>query len=138
MKIYLDENTSPYLCRGLQEFQHSLNADLKDAVTIFSIKEQFGQGVEDEVWIPKVGKERGIAITHDINITRTKHQRELCEKHGVGLIIIRPASKKHGLVFWEQVELLVKYWPDILKVTARKTGHYHFELKPRSGLKEIR
>lgn len=138
MKIFLDENTSPYLCKGLQEFQHSLNADLADKVSIFSIKEQFGMGAADEEWIPLVGKDRGVAITHDINITRTRHQRELCEKHGVGLIIIRPTSKKHGLKFWEQVELLVKHWPAILKVAARKSGHYHYELQPRSGLKEVR
>ncbi len=137
MKIYLDENTSPYLCRGLQEFQHSLNADRKDPVSIFSIREQFGTGAADEEWIPKVGKENGLAITHDINIPRTKHQRELCEKHGVGLIIIRPPSKKHGLPYWEQVQLLVKYWLDILKVATRKSGHYHYELKPKSGLKEM-
>lgn len=55
----------------------------------------------------------------------------------MGLIIIRPPSKKHGLKYWEQVQLLVKHWQDILRVAAHKSGHYHYELKPRSGLKEM-
>lgn len=136
MKIYFDENTSPYICRALQELQRSRNVELKDPIEVISIEEQFGRSAKDEDWIPLVGAERAMVITHDFNIMRTRHQRELCERFGVGLVIIRPPSKKKGLGYWEQVQLLVKYWLDIVKVASRKSGHYHFELKP-SGLKEM-
>lgn len=138
MKIYLDENMSPNLCHGLQAFQKSLNADLKTPVEILSIAEQFGLGAKDEDWVPLVGKEQGMAITWDFNLMRTRHQRELCEKHGVGLVIIRAPSKKLGMRFWEQVKLLVKHWEGIVKVASHKSGHFHYELKPTSGLRELK
>lgn len=137
MKIFLDENMSPNLCHGLQCFQRSLNVDLKRPVQIFSIEEEYGKGAADEVWIPTIGKEHGMAITWDFNIMRTRHQRALCEEHGVGLVIIRALSKKHGMRFWDQVQLLVKHWEEVVKVATHKSGHFHYELKPKSGLKEL-
>ncbi len=125
MKIYLDENMSPNLCHGLQCFQRSLNAELKRPVEILSIAEEYGRGTADEVWIPPVGASKGMAITWDFNIQRTRHQRELCEQHGVGLVIIRAVSKKQGMRFWDQVQLLVKYWEDVVQVATRKSGHFH-------------
>ena len=137
MKVYLDENTSPHLCHGLQELQKSLNADLKEPIEVISIKEKFGTSAKDEDWIPLVGEDRAMVITHDFNLMRTRHQRELCAQYGVGLVIIRPPSKKKGLAYWEQVQLLIKYWLDIVRVASRKSGHYHYELKPTSGLREM-
>jgi len=137
MKIYLDENMSPNLCHGLQAFQKALNAELKVPIVVLSMQEQFGRGADDEDWIPLVGKEKGMAITWDFNLMRTRHQRALCEQHGVGLVIIRAPSKKVGMRFWEQVKLLVKYWEDVVKVASKKSGHFHYELKPNSGLKEL-
>ena len=137
MKIYLDENMSPNLCHGLQEFQKSLNVELKVRIEVLSIAEEFGRGTEDEVWIPVVGKGKGMAITWDFNLMRTRHQRALCEQHGVGLVIIHAQSKKQGMRFWEQVQLLVKHWEGIVKIASRKSGHFHYELKPKSGLKEL-
>ena len=137
MKIYFDENTSRYLCRGLQELQTSRNNGSTESIEVLSVEVEFGMGTDDEDWIPVVGKAKGVAITHDLNIMRTKHQRELCEKHGVGLIIIRPPSKKEGMPYWEQVKLLINNWPAIVKLVSRTSGHYHYELKPKSGLKEM-
>lgn len=137
MKIYLDENMSPNLCHGLQSFQKSLNADLKTPIEILSIEEQFGKGARDEDWIPAVGKGRVMAITWDFNLIRTRHQRALCEKYGVGLVIVRAPSKKKGMRFWDQVMLLVKYWEAVVNVASKRSGHFHYELKPTSGLKEL-
>lgn len=137
MKIYLDENMSPNLCHGLQSFQKTLNTELRTPIEVLSIEEKFGRGAQDEEWIPVVGKDKGMAITWDFNLIRTRHQRTLCEQYGVGLVIIRPPSKKVGMRFWEQVKLLVKYWEDVIKVASKRSGHFHFELKSTSGLKEL-
>jgi len=138
MKIFLDENMSINLCHGLQSFQKTLNADLKVPIQILSIEEEFVKGADDEVWIPAVGSFKGMAITWDFNIMRTRHQRALCEQYGVGLVIIRATSKKQGMRFWEQVQLLVKHWEGIVKIASRKSGHFHYELKPVSGLRELK
>jgi hypothetical protein len=121
----------------LQSFQKTLNADLKVPIEIFSIEEEFGRGADDEKWIPVVGKGKGMALTWDFNIMRTRHQRELCEQHGVGLVIIRATSKKQGMRFWEQVQLLVKHWEAVVKVASHNSGHFHYELRPKSGLREL-
>ena len=82
-------------------------------IILLSIKKEFGKGAKDEVWIPKVGKECGIVITQDLHIHTTRHQNELYKKHGLGVFFFKPPST--GYSFWEMVEKLVKYWPEIKK-----------------------
>ena len=67
MKIYIDENISPYLANGLD----ILDRPFKNGIEVLSIKDVFGEGAQDEDWIPKVGAEKGIVITQDYNIQRT-------------------------------------------------------------------
>lgn len=40
------------------------------------IKDVFGQGGQDEDWIPKVGSENGIVITQDFRIQTQIHRKE--------------------------------------------------------------
>lgn len=112
-KIYIDENFSPYLAEGFDVFQKHLNSNERTQFEVLSIKKEFGKGVKDEVWIPKVGKECGIVITQDLHIHTTRHQNELYKKHGLGVFFFKPPST--GYSFWEMVEKLVKYWPEIKK-----------------------
>jgi hypothetical protein len=74
-----------------------------------SIGNVFGKGAQDEDWIPEIGEERGVVITQDINIHRSRRQRELFEQHGVGIFSPTPPSK-NGYTYWEQVELCVYKW----------------------------
>ena len=59
MKIFIDENLSPFLAKGL----HILEQPMADGFEVLSIKEVFGKGVKDEDWIPQVGKLHGVVIT---------------------------------------------------------------------------
>lgn len=83
MIIYVDENMSPYLAKGLDLLQQPLNVKLREAIEVKSIRATFGQGAKDEDWIPIAGKEGACVITQDYNIRRTRHQRELCEDYGL-------------------------------------------------------
>lgn len=117
-KIYIDENFSPYLAEGFDVFQKHLNSNERMQFEVLSIKKEFGKGAKDEDWIPKVGKESGIVITQDLHIHTTRHQNELYKKHGLGVFFFKPPST--GYSFWEMVEKLVKYWPEIKKKGVEK------------------
>lgn len=134
MKLYLDENISPYLARGLNKIQTPENSKVQKAkkIEVASIKDDFGEGEKDEVWIPKVGKEEGVVITQDINIKRTKHQNELCKKYGLGMIYLKP-PKKGGFSHFEFFQLLAKHWPQLVKVVRTKRRPFAFRITSRSG-----
>ncbi|WP_291098553.1 MULTISPECIES: hypothetical protein [unclassified Flavobacterium] len=125
--IYIDENFSHYLANGLDVFQQHLNSKEKLQIQVLSIKEVFGKGVKDEVWIPLVGKEKGIVITQDLRIQTTRHQNELYKKHGLGVFFFKPPST--GFSFWEMVEHLIKRWPEIKK-KATDDRPFAFRITP--------
>lgn len=111
--IYIDENFPHHLADGFDIFQQHLNSKEKIQIKIISIKTAFGKGVKDEVWIPIVGKERGIVITQDLKIQTTRHQNELYKKHGLGVFFFK--SPSGGYTFWDMVDQLVKRLPEIKK-----------------------
>ncbi len=117
-KIYIDENFAPQLALGLDIFQKHLNKKEKTKFQILSIKQEFGAGALDEVWIPKVGKEGGVVITQDLRIQTTRHQYELYKKHGLGVFFFKPPSK--GYTFWEMLVQLIKRWPELKKICKTK------------------
>jgi hypothetical protein len=133
MKIYVDENISPYLAKGFHELQIPNNKKNGHSFEVLSIKEVFGQGVADEVWIPVVGPDKAVIITQDINIQRTRHQRELCEKHGLGMIFIAAPSKK-GFSYWEMVKLLVKKWEEITHIAHKEKLPFAYRCTAKGDL----
>jgi len=94
MTFYFDENIAPRIARALAILTKPEN------VEILSIIDEFGRGAPDEEWVPKVGENQGIVITQDLNIQRTRHQRELYKKHGVGVVFFK-APKKKGYSYWK-------------------------------------
>ncbi len=133
MKIFIDENLSPFLARGI----HILETHLDDGFEVLSIKDVFGKsdgkGVKDEEWIPQVGEMGGVVITQDKNIHRTKPQRDLFEEHGIGMFFISPP--KNGYTYWQMVEILIKEWKDIKEKCSTKKP-FSFIHRPRSGFKK--
>ncbi len=126
-KIYIDENLSPYIAEDLAILERPMG----DGFEILSIGKTFGRGAQDEDWIPEVGAQEAVVVTQDINIHRTRRQRELFEKHGVGIFFISPPSKT-GYTYWEQVEQLVRRWRDIKKKCRTKRS-FAYKCTPKSS-----
>jgi hypothetical protein len=105
IKVYIDENMSPYLADGLD----ILEKPNKDGIEVLSIKKVFGEGAKDNDWIPKVGKEGGIVITQDLNIHRTRTLKQLYNDSGIGVFFFVPPSKV-GYKYWDLVEQIIKRW----------------------------
>ena len=115
MKIFLDENIPAQIARALNIIQEALNKKEGTTIEVISLIDKFGRGAKDEDWLPKISG--SIIVTQDYRIQTTRHQRDLYEKHGVGMILI--SAGKTGMTFWEFTKLLIKHWDEILKLTRK-------------------
>jgi hypothetical protein len=125
MKFYFDENIAPRIARALAILTEP------DPVEVFCNVDEFGRGAPDEEWIPEVGKNDGIVITQDLNIHRTRHQRKLYKKHGVGVVFFKP-PKKNGYPYWDMLTQILTSWPDIIKTVERAKRPFAYVIRPRS------
>lgn len=132
MKFYFDENISPHLAKGL----HILEQPNNHGIEVYSIKEAFGQGIEDEKWIPLIGKENGIVISQDYNIQKKANQRDLYKKHGVGIFFIKPPSK-NGYKYWEMVEYTISRWKEFKKIASSTQKPFAFRCPCRGKIEQI-
>lgn len=123
MRIYFDENFSPRLVAGMQEFQ---SARKSEDVVVCSIEEEFGRGAADEVWIPGVASRHGIAITQDLNIHRTRAQWELCRANKIGVFFFKPPRKTKAWNYWDIVQLVVRHWPEMKKAASETRRPFGF------------
>jgi len=135
-KIYIDENFPRQLAKGLHELQQPQNVRDKVNIQVLSIIDVYGQGEQDEDWIPKVGKENGLVITQDFRIQTQRHQKELYKKHGIGIFFINPPSKS-GFSYWEMVKQLVVRWDDIKKIIKKNKTPFAFRCTVRTKFEKI-
>jgi len=136
MIFYVDENISPYLARGFNILQKPENIKLPEPIEIKSIKDDFGEGARDEDWIPSAGGSNACVLTQDYNIHRIEHQRELCEKYGLGMFYFRPPSKK-GFLYWDMLKLMVKHWPSISIISTRESKPFAYKVTSRGELEKM-
>lgn len=136
MIIYVDENMSPHLARGFDILQKPESKKLQDPIEVKSIKDAFGEGALDEDWIPLAGKQNACVITQDYNIQRITHQRELCEQYGLGMFYFRPPSK-NGFLYFDMLKMMVKHWPDIIKISQKKKRPFAYKATLKSKLEKI-
>jgi len=137
MNVYIDENMPSVLATGFDLLQkpENIKLKLKYPISVKSIVDAFGRGVQDEIWIPKAGKEGSCIITQDYNISRIKHQQELCKKFNLGMFYFRPPSK-NGFSYWDMLQLMVKHWPEILKIIRKEKKPFAFRITSISSKPE--
>ncbi len=136
MIIYIDENMPPQLADGLDLLQAPENIKIKNQIQVRSIQQTFGIGALDEDWIPKVGEEDACVITQDININRSRHQRELYLKHGVGIFFLRAPSKS-GFKYWDFVKLIIKKWDEITRKATKTKRPFAFRITSQGRIEEM-
>ena len=133
MRIYFDENFSPHMIAGMRSFQEGRR---REGFTIHSVKEEFGEGVADADWIPKVAQQYGVANTQDINIHRMRAQWKLCRKFK--LVVIFYKVRKSGWSYWDFIQITIKLWPEIKAKCKEAKKPFGFVLEgARPKLKEL-
>jgi hypothetical protein len=134
--IFIDENLPQQLAEGLNILQQPLNLKEGVEIEIKSIKKEFGQGEQDEDWIPKVGKLKGIVITQDTRIQSQKHQKELYQKEGVGMLFMSAPSKT-GWSYWEMVKQLIERWDEIKTIVIKNKPPFAFRCSARTKFEKL-
>ena len=135
-KIFIDENLPRQLAHGLNKLVQPQNKKDGLQIEILSIKEVYGQGEQDEDWIPKVGKEDGIVITQDFRIQTQKHQKELYMQNGVGILFFNPPSNS-GFAYWEMVKQLVNRWDEIKQIVKKNKTPFAFRCSARTKFEKL-
>jgi hypothetical protein len=134
--LFIDENLPAQIARGLHVLVQPQNSKEGIALSIKSIKEEFGEGAKDEDWIPQVGKIKGIVVTQDYRIQSLRHQRELYKNHGVGILFFSPPSKG-GFGYWEMVKQLVNRWEEMVKIIKKNKTPFAFRCSARSQFESL-
>lgn len=125
MRFFFDENLPPTLPKAL----HILHKTAPEEVEISFIPDFLSKGVSDEEWIPAIAKDGpATVVTCDYQLHKRKDQRLLYQQNGLGLVVLRPNSKK-GMTYWRQVQYIIKYWEDILKIEQTTSKPFLFLLK---------
>src|SRR5579863_9480434 len=126
MKIYIDENMPPQLAEGLAVLEKPNN----EGVEVYSIQKEYGRGILDEEWIPKVGKVNGVVITQDSKMQRVKTQYALLKAYNLGIYFLIPPGKK-GYTYWEMVERIVLNWQEIKSLSRKHKPPFAFRITSR-------
>ena len=130
IEIFLDENLSEYVSDAL----NSLNKGYFKEVYVHSTKTKFGKGATDEAIIPSIGKAKGVLLTKDLNIHRTRLQYKLCQQFNIGCFFIKlpKGLDKH----WEIVKLLISSWEEIIEKTISEKRPFAYEIPLRGKFKK--
>ncbi|HFA50521.1 MAG TPA: hypothetical protein ENJ95_16025 [Bacteroidetes bacterium] len=124
------------MAHGIDILQQPLNAVERDPFEVKSIKEIFGQGVQDEDWIPKAGEEKAVIITQDYRIQTTRNQNELYRKHGLGIFFFRAPSKT-GFTYWQMVEQVIRRWEKLKKIARKEKRPFAYRCTSRKDFEKI-
>ena len=135
-KIYIDENLPSQLAKGLNELQKPQNGRDGIELEVLHIKDVFGQGEQDEDWIPKVGAEKGIVITQDFRIQTQRHQKELYISSGIGILFLKPPSNK-GFTYWEMVKKIISEWDNIKQIIKKNKTPFAYRCSSRTGFEKM-
>lgn len=127
-KIYFDENIPVSLVHGIQNLDKPLNKN--GDLLIYYLPDTLSPGTKDEDWIPKLGAEGAVVITHDYGIHRKTAERDLYQHYGLSLIFFSPPSKS-GYAYWELVQQMVKRWQEIRRIVLNEKHPFVFRYTSR-------
>lgn len=128
MKIFFDENFSPYLAHGFRSFQAGRPSE---EIEVLHLADTFDHGTPDEAWIPALAKMHAVAVTQDFNLCIMKMQWQLCVKYKIGIFFLRPPKKKkYG--YWDLVDMVLKHWRAMKDITTSEDRPFAYQITPRS------
>ena len=123
-KVLIDENLSEQFAEGLNIMQEPLG----EGVEVTSIAKEFGKGIKDEDWIPKWGRQKGLFITQDINIVKTRQQALLLTEYELGAFFLKVPK---NWMYWDKVKIIVEKWKEIVVLIKKTKRPYAYLITPR-------
>ena len=126
LKYFFDNCITPALARGMRE----LCVDRGHHVDY--LRNLFDESTTDVEWLSRLGTEGNwIIISADVRITRRNSpERAAWRESGLTAFFFNQHFPEDG--FWNQVQTVVKRWPDI-QAQARRTPRGKGFLVPKGG-----
>ena len=133
MKIYIDENLSPYIARALNLLEK--RERIGNRCEVMSIQDALQKGIKDVELIPQFGKENAIWITQDKRILKNRAELKLILSHNIGLIILNPywSKKKH----WDKVVVIFSNWEKIKDLAISEKRPFAYTINGNSKLTKV-
>ena len=128
MKVYFDENFPPQIAKALQILHSGKN---REGIKVLNVSDVYGRGADDDRWIVEVAKKNGFIVTQDLNIHRSRQQKEIYVNSGCGIIFIKPPSKT-GYTYWQFVHRIFCRWNDVVAICKKKKPPFALILRPNS------
>lgn len=130
MKFILDEHLPPTLARSL----HIL---FKGEHEVVALRDKFGEGVTDVVWINALSAEgRWIAISGDRRITRNRAEYNAFRNSKLIGFFMSQAVYKSPVT--RQAARLLILWDDICALAERVEGGAMFELPAKARIRQLK
>ena len=131
MRCFFDENFSPALVRGLAQIE-SRDAEFMVASSVDALY----RGAPDEELIPFVAEQKGILVSQDLNMRRTKHLNELLKRYRLGVFFF---SFPSGTNYWGIVQQVIRRWPELKKLAKVGATHrpYAYRVTVRGGFQRL-
>jgi hypothetical protein len=126
LKVYFDENFSKYIAEALNCLQKGYR---QDDVEVLHVAQEFGKGLPDEDWIPRVAQHHGVIVTEDMNIHRTRSQYALCQQNKVGVFFLRP-PRHTPFRYWQWVDIIIRHWAAVKELAGREARPFSFVITP--------
>jgi predicted nuclease of predicted toxin-antitoxin system len=116
VKFFLDNCLSPRYAQVLD----ILSSD--DGHKVFHLRDRFARDVEDHDWITQLKKEGDwVIVSGDTRITKAPHLKAVWLDSKLTAFFLGKGWMNTR--YWDQVTLLVRWWPTILETAARiETG----------------
>ena len=116
MRFVIDNNLSPQLAAGMKAFGED----------VIHLTELVSEDAEDEVWLPRVGKEEYILITRDLNIRRRPRELSALREHKVGAFFLGGKNQDR----WQIIQQVVRNWIRIKELAEHTRKPFAFRVPP--------
>lgn len=89
--------------------------------------------VPDDVWLPEVGRQGWIVLTHDKKFNSNASERAAVVQHEVGVFVLWGADA----TLWERVRFLAKVWDKLLDKAAHERRPFIWSFSRSGAAKRI-
>lgn len=111
MKVFLDNNLSPAIARGLGELAKH------ESWSVHHLRDFFPPSVGETDWIKELGADKGwTVLSADIRLLRRPHERAALRAGKVTVFALQPGWLDLG--FWDQAWLLTRWLPTLATAAA--------------------
>lgn len=127
MKVYFDENISPYVADAINSMCKGYFPDV-EAFSTVNIKE-LRRGATDTDIAHYIAKHNGVLITEDPDFRHSKVVNDICRDHKIGVFLLQ--LSKGEADHWTIIRILINNWVKIVDLMGSRSKPYWYKIQRR-------